>query len=426
MAQSAANLVDHVLPAVPLRQFVVTFPFELRARLAYDGKLLAAVTRIAIESILGFYKRRARDDKNIKGQSGAVSVVQRVSSDLRLNPHLHAIVVDGVFSANSDSVVFHPLKSLLDSDVADLLQVIRVRVVNWLVRKGVVEDRDELTLLDNTDDADPGLTQLAIAAVSGSIPAGPEIHQRPPVSLRGEPEVAVLSPLCASSMGFTLHAATTVSAGDARAREALARYVMRPPLAQERLHLLPDNLVRIELKRAFRDGDAEEWLKNQTIAIDLDPLSLLCRLAAAVPPPGFHLVHYAGVLGAASKLRGLVIPPPNHESSSKNKCSRTERPATHRDAEEWLKNHSHYRPWAELMKRAFEIDVLQCPNCDAEEWLKNRKGRLKLKALIIEAHNIERLLRHLGEPLEPPKRSPARDPPYFKSKVLRRKLGELN
>jgi len=50
----------------------------------------------------------------------------------------------------------------------------------------------------------------------------------------------------------------------------------------------------------------------------------------------------------------------------------------------------------------------------------------RFKALVIESHNIERLLRHLGEPLEPPKRSPARDPPYFKSKVLRRKLGELN
>ena len=45
---------------------------------------------------------------------------------------------------------------------------------------------------------------------------------------------------------------------------------------------------------------------------------------------------------------------------------------------------------------------------------------------VVEAHNIERLLRYLGEPLEPPKRSPARDPPYFKSKVLRRKMGELN
>ena len=66
--------------------------------------------------------------------------------------------------------------------------------------------------------------------------------------------------------------------------------------------------------------------------------------------------------------------------------------------------------------------------------MKNQ-GRFKLRALVIEAHNIERLwffnhssasLRYLAEPLEPPRRSPARDPPYFKSKVPRRKLGELN
>jgi hypothetical protein len=94
-------LVDHVLPIVPLRQFVITFPFELRARLAYDGKLLGAVTRIAIDSILGFYKRRMRDVDGVLGQSGAVSVVQRTSSDLRLNPHLHAILLDGVFVADS-------------------------------------------------------------------------------------------------------------------------------------------------------------------------------------------------------------------------------------------------------------------------------------------------------------------------------------
>jgi hypothetical protein len=113
-----------------------------------------------------------------------------------------------------------------------------------------------------------------------------------------------------TEMGFSLHAATTASAEDVRGREALVRYALRPPMAQERLKILPDDLVRIELKRPFSDGDAEEWLENHTVAIDLDPLSLLCRLATSVPPPGFHLVHYAGVLGAASELRSLVVPPP--------------------------------------------------------------------------------------------------------------------
>ena len=61
----------------------------------------------------------------------------------------------------------------------------------------------------------------------------------------------------------------------------------------------PDGLVRIGLEKAFSDG---------TVAVDLDPLSLLSRLCASVPPPRFHTVRYAGVLGAASKLRSRLAP----------------------------------------------------------------------------------------------------------------------
>ncbi len=379
MAQSAANLVDHVLPIVPLRQFVVTFPFELRARLAYDGKLLAAVTRIAIDSVLGFYKRRMRDVDGVVGQSGAVSVVQRTSSDLRLNPHLHAILLDGVFVAGNGSPVFHPLTHLDDSDLADLLQVIRVRLVSFLLRRdvmvlrpllGVVEGRQELMLLnDDFAEREPALAQLAAAAVAGLLPAGPDMRQRQPIALRGQPGIEVNAPLSVAEMGFSLHAATTASADDARGREALVRYVLRPPIAQERLHILPNDLVRIELKRPFGDG---------TVAIDLDPLSLLCRLAASVPPPGFHLVHYSGILGAASKLRPFVVPAPPPKAVADSTHSHREHPPTHR---------SVYRPWAELLKRTFQIDVERC-ECG---------GRFKLC-----------------------------DPPYFKTQVLRRKLGELN
>ena len=44
-----------------------------------------------------------------------------------------------------------------------------------------------------------------------------------------------------------------------------------------------------------------------TFAIDIDPLSLLVRLPAAVPAPRFHTVRYSGCLGPASKLRPLII-----------------------------------------------------------------------------------------------------------------------
>ena len=70
-----------------------------------------------------------------------------------------------------------------------------------------------------------------------------------------------------------------------------------------------------------------------------------------------------------------------------------------------------YRPWAELLKRTFGVDVLACPKCE---------GRLKLVALVTEPTSVSRYLRSLGEPTEAPARSVARGPPYWKSTVLRR------
>ena len=283
---------------------------------------------------------------------------QRVSSDLRLNPHIHSIVLDGVFVPDGGTPVFHPLPPLDTSDLADVLQVIRVRIIKFLERKGVmvlrpllgvVESRHELTLLDDAEEwwsfdhssasskdhdgfaeREPALAQLAAAAVTGLAPAGPEMRSRQPIALRGQPGVEVTASLSVTEMGFSLHAATTASADDSQGREALVRYALRPPIAQERLHILPDNLVRIELKRPFRDGTATPRSGRRTIAIDLDPLSLLCRLAASVPPPGFHLVHYAGVLGAASKLRALVMPPPPPKVDTDATHSHREQPPTHR------------------------------------------------------------------------------------------------
>jgi hypothetical protein len=59
------------------------------------------------------------------------------------------------------------------------------------------------------------------------------------------------------------------------------KYILRPAVAQERITPGPEGLVRIALKKPFSDG---------TVAVDLDPLSLLCRLAAAVPAPKMHTV----------------------------------------------------------------------------------------------------------------------------------------
>ena len=40
MAYTAARLTDEVLPEVPVRQWVLSLPYEIRFRLAWDGDLL--------------------------------------------------------------------------------------------------------------------------------------------------------------------------------------------------------------------------------------------------------------------------------------------------------------------------------------------------------------------------------------------------
>ncbi|MEO8917259.1 MAG: hypothetical protein ABI488_07525 [Polyangiaceae bacterium] len=114
---------------------------------------------------------------------------------------------------------------------------------------------DLLVVDDELAERDPVLAQLARAAVSGLAPAGPEFRRgREAVAFGGRPGVLIAAPLCVREYDFSLHAATHAGAQDLKGREALLKYILRPPLATERLTADPDGLVRITLKRAFSDG----------------------------------------------------------------------------------------------------------------------------------------------------------------------------
>ena len=75
---------------------------------------------------------------------------------------------------------------------------------------------------------------------------------------------------------------------------------------------------------------------------------------------------------------------------------------------------SGWRPWAELLKRSFDID-LRCPRCD---------GRMKLKSFLTSRASLHRLLTTLGEPTHVQGRAPARGPPYFASTMVRRRFAQ--
>ena len=77
MSEAAAHLVDRVIPAVPVRQWVLSLPFALRFTLARDHALLTAVIGVTMRAILGLQRERARRILGVTGRCGAVTVVQR-------------------------------------------------------------------------------------------------------------------------------------------------------------------------------------------------------------------------------------------------------------------------------------------------------------------------------------------------------------
>lgn len=96
MPQTAAHLVDHVIPHVPVRQRVLSLPIPLRLLLAAQPKLvtpvLQVVHRVISQHLLGQAGLKADE-----ADSGTVTLIQRFASAANLNIHLHCLVLDGVY-----------------------------------------------------------------------------------------------------------------------------------------------------------------------------------------------------------------------------------------------------------------------------------------------------------------------------------------
>ena len=52
MADTAAHLVDRVIPHVPVRQWVLSLPYALRYRLAYDAGSFTAFPQVEPKNLL--------------------------------------------------------------------------------------------------------------------------------------------------------------------------------------------------------------------------------------------------------------------------------------------------------------------------------------------------------------------------------------
>jgi len=153
-----------------------------------------------------------------------------------------------------------------------------------------------------------------------------------------------------------------------------------------------------ELRYRWRDG---------TTHVAFEPLEFLEKLAALVPRPRFNLVRYHGILAPAARHRAEVVPGGDAPAQEGNGgASGPDDPA--QAGEKLNGGEATTRPrernysWAELMRRVFEIDVLECPECGAA---------MRVLAAIHPPEATRAILECLGLPARaPPVAPPSPEP----------------
>ena len=275
MSQTAAHLVDRVIPHVPVRQWVLSLPIPLRVLLAARPELvtpvLQVVQRMATRHLLGQAGLRADE-----GHGGAVTLIQRYGSAANRNIHLHCLVLDGVYRCDAHGAPgFIEAGAPSDDELDALLHTIIARLMKMLTRRGVlVEDMGHTFLAEPDADGEEARTLrlLQAAAVTYRIAFGPRAGQKV-LTLRGAMpgEDTTRQALCADIDGFSLHAAVRVEAHDRKRLERLCRYITRSALSDERVQLNAAGQVELKLKAPWRDG---------TTHLIMSPLEFMQRLAA--------------------------------------------------------------------------------------------------------------------------------------------------
>ncbi|MSQ85072.1 MAG: hypothetical protein EXR77_19725 [Myxococcales bacterium] len=228
MTELGAHIVDSVIPAVPVRQYVLTFPAHIRYVLAWNSEFRNWVLAAIIRALEKHYVDQALAAGAVDPQFAAISVLQRFDGALRIFPHWHILAVDGVWHRTAESLIFLPAPRLYTELVADLLADIAKRVTRQADRFFAKRaDAD-----GKVGPADPVMANLAQYSLFG-----PQELERaaPPAVTGSSSRPKMKSRNCVDLDGFNLQAEVRIHEVARERLEHLVRYVCRPVIAAKRL-----------------------------------------------------------------------------------------------------------------------------------------------------------------------------------------------
>jgi hypothetical protein len=211
MAETAAHVVDHVLPHVPVRQWVLTLPMALRYRAGFHPALSSAILELFLRTVFGWLRRKARDAGVADGRAGAVTVIQRAGGSVNANLHYHSLVLDGVYVRRDpgSNPSFHATAPPSPSDLADMLTTVRVGIRRRLERRGLIRSETGEDEADPHAEAAPVLAACYAASVQGTVAMGPKAGHyvgRLGGELAALPDSMPPPASCVRADGYSLHA----------------------------------------------------------------------------------------------------------------------------------------------------------------------------------------------------------------------------
>ena len=148
MVETAAPLADHVIPRLPVRQWVLSVPKRLRYPLERDPAVLNAALHIfltAIEQVL----RQHSPAASAASRLGAVIFIHRFGALLNTHLHFHCIVIDGGFEADAQhGVTFHAASAVDAPAIAAVQATVRKRLLRSVEQRGLLSADGAQTMAD--------------------------------------------------------------------------------------------------------------------------------------------------------------------------------------------------------------------------------------------------------------------------------------
>ena len=188
--------------------------------------------------------------------------------------------------------------------------------------------------------------------------------------------------------GFSVDHSVYLSAGDRFGLERLAQYMVRCPFSLARIVRVTESgsvVYRAERGdcRRFPTPASRDLAGGASRNFQVfDPLDFLAELTQHIPDKGEHLVRYFGWY--SYRRRGIrATEASSEELKIDRRLVREARSAANGPSSGTASS------WAALVKRVFEVDPLECPQCGS---------RMKVISFIERRQRdvVEKILRHCG------------------------------